>query len=60
MDIQYHYDNFQALDSDDDRVSYLKQNRDSLETFNLNVDNLIEAWSTGIWTWNSKRKTNET
>jgi hypothetical protein len=60
MELQIHYENFQALQSDDDRVSYLKTHKDTLETFDLNVDNLIEAWSTGMWTWNSKRGTNET
>ena len=61
MDIQHHYENFQALETDQDRVSYLKQHRNVLETFDLNVDNLIQAWDTGVWTWqNRKRGTDET
>ena len=49
MDKYTHYDNFQVLTNDQDRISYLKLHKGSLETNNIKVDNLIYSWTTNDW-----------
>jgi len=59
MELQGHYENFQSLNNDEDRISYLKLHRPLLETYNINVDNLIQAWETGDWPHLRKRGNDE-
>ena len=49
MDLQTHYQNFQSLTNNQDRISYLKLHQRTLETYNINVDNLIYSWTTNDW-----------
>lgn len=60
MDLQSHYENFQSLTNDQDRISYLNLHRGTLESFDINVDNLIYSWTTSDWPWLRKRGNDET
>lgn len=60
MDLQTHYQNFQSLTNNQDRISYLKLHQGTLETYNINVDNLIYSWTTNDWPHLRKKETNET
>ena len=58
MDLQTHYQNFQSLTNNQDRISYLKLHQRTLETYNINVDNLIYSWTTNDWP-HLRKKDNE-
>ena len=50
------YKNFQILQTPESKVEYLKQQREKLSRYNINVNNLIRAWSLNDWPWNNKQK----
>ncbi len=56
MDKQSHYDNFQSLTNDQDRISYLNLHKGSLSQYNIIVDNLINCYQTGLWPWNRPKE----
>lgn len=60
MELHTHYENFQSLTNDQDRISYLKLHKGTLETFAINVDNLIYSWTTGDWPHLRKKENDET
>ena len=59
MDKQSHYENFQSLTNDQDRISYLNLHKGSLERFNIKVENLIYCWTTGDWPWTRPKQFGE-
>ena len=60
MDKQSHYQNFQSLTNDQDRISYLNLHKGSLSQYNINVDNLIYSWTTNDWPHLRKKENDET
>ena len=60
MDKQSHYQNFQSLTNDQDRISYLNLHKGSLSQYNINVDNLIYSWTTNDWPHLRKKEDDET
>ncbi len=56
MDKQSHYENFQSLTNDQDRISYLNLHKGSLSQYNINTDNLIKCYTTGLWPWNRPKE----
>ena len=47
--LQQHYLNFQILQTKESKIEYLKQQQSKLSQYNINVPNLIKAWSTNDW-----------
>jgi len=56
--LQQHYINFQSQPTIPHKIQYLQKNQNELSTYNINVPNLIKAWSTNDWTWLRPKKTN--
>ena len=54
--LQQHYKNFQILQTPESKVEYLKQQREKLLKYRINVNNLIRAWSLDDWPWKNKPK----
>ena len=47
--LQQHYINFQSQPTIPHKILYLQKNQNDLSTYNINVPNLIKAWSTNDW-----------
>ena len=56
--LQQHYINFQSQPTIPPKNLYLQKNQNDLSTYNINVPNLIKAWSTNDWTWLRPKPTN--
>ena len=54
--LQQHYHNFQLEPTESHKILYLQKHQDDLSRYNINVPNLIKAWSTNNWPWNNKQK----
>ena len=54
--LQQHYINFQSEPTIPHKILYLQKHQDDLSRYNINVPNLIKAWSTNNWPWNHKQK----
>ena len=54
--LQQHYINFQSQPTTQHKILYLQKNQNDLSTYNINVPNLIKAWSNNNWPWNNKIK----
>ena len=47
--LQQHYYNFQSLPTIPEKILYLQKHSKDLYQYNINVRNLIRAWSTNDW-----------
>ncbi len=47
--LQQHYYNFQSLPTVPEKILYLQKHSKDLYQYNINVRNLIRAWSTNDW-----------
>ena len=47
--LQQHYINFQSQPTIPHKITYLQKHQNELSTYNINVPNLIKAWSTNDW-----------
>ena len=56
--LQQHYLNFQILQTKESKIEYLKQQQSKLSQYNINVPNLIKAWSTNDWPHLRPKQTN--
>ena len=56
--LQQHYINFQSQPTIPHKIQYLQKNQNELSTYNINVPNLIKAWSTNDWPWLRPKQTN--
>jgi|TARA_B000000441_G_C21509076_1_gene213900 hypothetical protein len=56
--LQQHYLNFQILQTKESKIEYLKQQQSKLSQYNINVPNLIRAWSTNDWPHLRPKQTN--
>ena len=56
--LQQHFLNFQILQTKESKIEYLKQQQSKLSQYNINVPNLIRAWSTNDWPHLRPKQTN--
>ena len=56
--LQQHYINFQSQPTIQHKILYLQQNQNELSQYNINIPNLINAWSTNNWPWLRPKSTN--
>ena len=56
--LQQHYINFQSQPTIPHKILYLQKNQNALSTYNINVSNLIKAWSTNDWPHLRPKQTN--
>ena len=56
--LQQHYINFQSQPTIPNKILYLQKNQKELSTYNINVPNLIQAWSTNDWPHLRPKQTN--
>ena len=56
--LQQHYITFQSQPTIPHKIQYLQKNQNELSTYNINVPNLIKAWSTNDWPWLRPKQTN--
>ena len=56
--LQQHYINFQSQPTIQHKILYLQQNQNELSQYNINISNLINAWSTNNWPWLRPKSTN--
>ena len=56
--LQQHYINFQSQPTIPNKILYLQKNQKALSTYNINVPNLIKAWSTNDWPHLRPKQTN--
>ena len=56
--LQQHYINFQSQPTIPNKILYLQKNQKELSTYNINVLNLIKAWSTNDWPHLRPKQTN--
>ena len=56
--LQQHYINFQSQPTIPHKILYLKKNQNDLSTYNINVPNLIKAWSNNDWPHLRPKQTN--
>ena len=56
--LKQHYLNFQILQTKESKIEYLKQQQSKLSQYNINVPNLIKAWSTNDWPHLRPKQTN--
>ena len=56
--LQQHFLNFQILQTKESKIEYLKQQQSKLSQYNINVPNLIKAWSTNDWPHLRPKQTN--
>ena len=56
--LQQHYINFQSQPTIPNKILYLQKNQKELSTYNINVPNLITAWSTNDWPHLRPKQTN--
>ena len=56
--LQQHFLNFQILQTKESKIEYLKQQQSKLSKYNINVPNLIKAWSTNDWPHLRPKQTN--
>ena len=56
--LQQHYINFQSQPTIPNKILYLQKNQKELSTYNINVSNLIKAWSTNDWPHLRPKQTN--
>ena len=56
--LQQHYIKFQSQPTIPHKIQYLQKNQNELSTYNINVPNLIKAWSTNDWPWLRPKQTN--
>ena len=53
--LQQHYINFQSQPTIPHKILYLQKHQNELSQFNINVPNLITAWTTNQWPWNQPK-----
>ena len=53
--LQQHYIDFQSQPTIQHKILYLQNNQNELSQFNINVPNLIKAWTTNQWPWNQPK-----
>ena len=56
--LQQHYINFQSQPTIPHKITYLQKHQNELSTYNINVPNLIKAWSTNDWHHLRPKQTN--
>ena len=56
--LQQHYINFQSQPTTPHKILYLQKHQNDLSTYNINVPNLITAWSTNNWPHLRPKQTN--
>ena len=56
--LQQHYIKFQSQPTIPNKILYLQKNQKELSTYNINVLNLIKAWSTNDWPHLRPKQTN--
>jgi len=56
--LQQHYIKFQSLPTIPHKIQYLQKNQNDLSQYNINIPNLINAWTTNNWPWLRPKSTN--
>ena len=56
--LQQNFLNFQILQTKESKIEYLKQQQTKLSKYNINVPNLIKAWSNNDWPHLRPKQTN--
>jgi hypothetical protein len=57
--LQQHYINFQSQPTIPHKILYLQKFQNELSQYNINVNNLINSYTTNQWPWNQPKTDND-